>query len=262
MSTAQTTQNTRHEALDVCLFGEKFRVGSPDYLLKIIFEHIDQNSKTPLFLAHHNMHSLAISLNDSAYNKAIHSCRYFWLDGMSVVWMLRKLGFNISTDWRVTFLDWQHPFFELASERKARVFLLGGGASISKKALLVLTERYKSIAFVNHHGYFKNNDKMISKINNFSPDILLVGLGMPNQELWIFKNKEKLECNIVMPIGGYLDYIAGNTYTPPRWSGKIGLEWFFRLLFSPLRLGRRYLIEPWPVLYMFSKELIKYKNSL
>ena len=178
---------------------------------------------------------------------------------MPVVWMLNLLGYEIPRSWRLTFLDWQISFWELCDAHKTRVFLLGGESTVVNRFIDEISEGKKNIELNGHHGYFHDdqNQLIIDKINAFETDILLVGMGMPKQEIWIKENQLSLRARVIMPIGGYFDYIAGNTYTPPRWSGKVGMEWFFRLIADPKKLTYRYLVTPWPVFFSLLRELWK-----
>jgi glycosyltransferase involved in cell wall biosynthesis len=73
----------------------------------------------------------------------------------------------------------------------------------------------------------------------------------PNREQWILENAADLQTNVIFNVGALMDYLAGEVPTPPRWMGRAGLEWLFRLLSQPGHLWRRYLVEPWFVLRLF-----------
>ena len=110
-------------------------------------------------------------------------------------------------------------------------------------------------------GYFdlesSKNQNICDKINNFEPNILMVGMGMPRQERWILKNFDILQVNVILNCGACFDYIAGEQKTPPRILGKLGLEWFFRFLNDPNRLFRRYFIEPFYLIPLMFKDFFK-----
>jgi N-acetylglucosaminyldiphosphoundecaprenol N-acetyl-beta-D-mannosaminyltransferase len=192
---------------------------------------------------------------------SIDSTKFIWLDGNSVVLLLNIFGYSIPRRWRLTFLDWQTSFFESANRLSLNIYLLG---SKNERILLVeniLSNKYANIRFRSHHGYFDLDSptasSVIEDVNHFKTDILLVGMGMPRQENWILINKKNLNAKVIMPIGGYYEYLAGEYYTPPRWSGRWGVEWFFRLASKPVNLFSRYLIEPWSVLYHLTLYAIK-----
>ena len=87
-------------------------------------------------------------------------------------------------------------------------------------------------------GYFKDDGAVIEKINAASPDLLLVCLGAPKQELWMAENREKLNVRLMAGLGGSLDVYAGVVQrAPERWQ-KMNLEWLYRLMKEPRRIGR------------------------
>ena len=100
---------------------------------------------------------------------------------------------------------------------------------------------------------------MIEQINSNNIKILFVGLGCPLQELWMYKNKNKLNC-ICIGIGAAIDFISGDKYSAPIWIQKIGMEWFLRLLSEPKRLFWRYLSTNFLFLFLFLVQLIRLKK--
>jgi N-acetylglucosaminyldiphosphoundecaprenol N-acetyl-beta-D-mannosaminyltransferase len=83
-------------------------------------------------------------------------------------------------------------------------------------------------------------------------------MGMPRQEVWVLENRDQISANAVFCCGALMDYVAGEIPTPPRWLGHLGLEWFCRLLNEPARLSRRYLVEPWSVLGLMTRQYLRY----
>ena len=265
MNTADDCRREKPSALRVGLFGNELTISHEAGLNVIIEKRVQQETNRTLLLANHNLHSLALCRSNRAMQRYFDKAEYIWLDGMPVVWMLRLLGHRIDRSWRTTFLDWDHSLLTMADKQRWRIFLLGTTDENNLAALAKLQARYPDVVFAGHHGYILNsegcteNHNILNKINDFRPDILLVGMGMPLQELWISESHQKLNAKVIMPLGGYFDYIAGAAYTPPRWTGKLGLEWLARLLASPRRLAYRYLAEPWPVILQFSRDLLVIK---
>jgi len=98
---------------------------------------------------------------------------------------------------------------------------------------------------------------VLAQIREFQPQVLMVGMGMPRQEYWILDNLPDIAANVVLTAGACFDYLAGVIPTPPRWLGKIGLEWIFRLWHEPRRLWKRYLWEPWLLLPLAPKDVLR-----
>ena len=122
-----------------------------------------------------------------------------------------------------------------------RLYLFGGKPGVAEDAAKNLIEKYPFINIVGtHNGYFKPEEEaeIISGINESGADILFVCLGSPLQENWIFNNRDKLSCRVMMGIGGSLDVFAGVTErAPERWQ-KSGFEWLYRLIQEPKRFWR------------------------
>jgi len=130
-------------------------------------------------------------------------------------------------------------FERLSCKRKFTVYMLGAKPGVAEKAKTKLEESYPNLKVIGyHHGFFTEDAEIINEINNLSPDILLVGLGMPRQELWATENR-KINARITMCIGGTIDVIAGVAHLPPPLLRKIGLEWLYRLFKNPSRFKRQ-----------------------
>jgi N-acetylglucosaminyldiphosphoundecaprenol N-acetyl-beta-D-mannosaminyltransferase len=109
-----------------------------------------------------------------------------------------------------------------------------------------LEDKYPGLNIVGEqNGYFNRETEqaaVIERINELDPDILLVAFGVPIQEQWIENNFGKLNCRVVMGVGGLFDFYSGNIKRAPRWLREIGFEWSFRLLMEPRRMFKRYII--------------------
>ncbi len=224
-------------------------------------EAIEHNQK--LVIACHNLHSLYIFHHDKtmrAFHR--HAVDHVHIDGMGIVLLGRILGHALQREHRVTYLDWIRPLLEEASARNWRVFYVGMRGSICTQIRDVLGRLTPNLEFSAEHWDIENveeiliKQKMLDAVNVFQPHILLVGLGMPRQEKWILDNYDQITANVILPCGAAMDYLAGAVPTPPRWTGKYGVEWLFRLLSEPRHLWRRYLIEPWYVLRLLLSEIV------
>jgi len=178
---------------------------------------------------------------------------------MIIVKWGKLLGIPLSEKHRVTYVDFTGPLMENAENKGWSIYFVGGREEIGLKAAEVLRERYPSLDFTTASGYFEFGSQqeadLIEDINRKKPNILMVGMGMPRQELWISRFIDQLEVNVILPAGACMDYVAGEVPTPPRWMGRAGLEWLYRLNVEPRRLARRYLLEPWALLPWMMRDL-------
>ena len=132
----------------------------------------------------------------------------------------------------------------LEATSSLRVFLLGSATAVSERALAVLQERYKQHNFVGaHHGFFaaSEDETVVAKIRKAAPDLILVGMGQPRQEVWSQDNLCDIPA-VTMCVGALLEFSAGSVPRAPSWVRTARLEWAYRLVLEPRRLGKRYLI--------------------
>ncbi|MBT8400866.1 MAG: WecB/TagA/CpsF family glycosyltransferase, partial [Rhodothermia bacterium] len=175
----------------------------------------------------------------------------------------RIAGVPLERDKRVTYVDWLDPLMRTCRDHGFRVFSLGGKPGVGERAAAVLRDRHTGLDISARHGYFDvtpgsaENEDVLSAIEEYRSDVLIVGMGMPRQEHWIMGNLNRVEAKVILPAGACMDYVAGVVPTPPRWAGQLGVEWLFRLVAEPGRLGRRYLFEPWALLPLLGKDVIR-----
>ncbi|MCG6550786.1 MAG: WecB/TagA/CpsF family glycosyltransferase [Candidatus Magnetominusculus sp. LBB02] len=202
-------------------------------------------------IANHNMHSVYLYHTNDKMRAFYELSDYTFIDGMPLVWLAKHNGYKLTADNRTTCLDLIPGIISLAENEGLRVFYLGGKHGVAKKGAAILRVKYPKLQIDTHHGYFgvrpgnEGNTHVIEKINEYRPNILLVGMGMPAQEHWIVDNYKALRANVIITVGAYIDYVAGQIPTPPRWIGHMGMESLYRLCCEPGRLWRRYLVEPW-----------------
>lgn len=202
-------------------------------------------------IANHNAHSLYLLRRDSKLRAFFQAADLIQIDSFPILFWGGLLGLPLDKGLRSTYLDWRGAFWALADKARWRVFYLGGQPGVADRAGEALRRRWPNVSLAARHGYFdaapgsKDGREVLDAIAAFNPQVLLVGMGMPRQEHWIADNRPALAGMVVLSVGAAFDYEAGAQKTPPRWSGPMGLEWLFRLAADPLRLSKRYLIEPW-----------------
>ncbi len=208
----------------------------------------------PCIIANHNLHSLYLYQRDARLREFFSKSKWVHADGMAIVLLARLTGAQIDRSCRITYVDWLPLLMERAALRGWRVFYLGSRPGVADKGLAILRERFPGLQMEVAHGYFdpagEENEAVLGKIRTFAPDVVMVGMGMPRQELWIVDNLGRLGPAVLLPCGASIDYVAGAIPTPPRWAGRCGLEWLYRLIAEPGRLWKRYLVEPWALLLL------------
>lgn len=139
------------------------------------------------------------------------------------------------------------------SDREAfRVYLLGAAPGVAERAAENI-KRTSSIANVVGTysppiGFEKSEaecEKIIVQINQTNPDLLVVGLGAPKQELWLEKHRDKLKVKVAIGAGATIDFIAEEKKRAPKWLRLFALEWFHRMCSEPKRLVPRYARDAW-----------------
>jgi len=211
-------------------------------------------------IAHHNLHSVYLHHRDPKMRAFFARAHVVHIDGMPLIYWARVLGYPVTKQHRVTYVDWVHPLMATATAEGWRVFYLGGKPGVAARAAEKLRRQYSGLVLETRHGYFtpEENDAVLEEIARFQPHVLMVGMGMPRQEHWVLDNLERISANAILTAGACFDYVAGVIPTPPRWMGRMGLEWLYRLWSEPRRLARRYLLEPWFLVPLVITDLINY----
>ena len=164
-------------------------------------------------------------------------------DGMPIV-LLSKLLRNPLPE-RVTGADMVPAICRRCAEEGLSVYVLGGDKDVVEAAFEKLREinghevRIAGIdpAFIKLD---QDQPEIIDRINAAKPDVLFVALGNPKQELWMGRNRAKLDVGVMIGVGGTFNFIAGKVKRAPKWMQRCGLEWIYRILQEPGRLWRRY----------------------
>ena len=167
-------------------------------------------------------------------------------DGMPLLWAARLLGAPLPA--KVSGSDLVEPLAERAATRGWRLYLLGGGAGVAADAAARLQARFPGVNVVGVDAPRIGADgsdggAALARLRAARPDLVMVALGAPKQELWIHRHREALAPAVAVGVGGSLDFIAGRVRRAPRWASRAGLEWAWRLAREPRRLWRRYLVE-------------------
>lgn len=174
---------------------------------------------------------------DAALRAALSGAELVLADGVGITKAAAMLGTPLKS--RVPGIDFASNVISRLAERGGSVYLLGAKPLVAEAAAEKLTQTYPGIVIAGtNDGYFTDDAPVIEKINAASPDFLMVCLGSPKQELWMSANAGRLSCGLMAGLGGSLDVLAGNVQRAPETWRRLGLEWLYRVIKEPKRLGR------------------------
>lgn len=202
--------------------------------------------KTPQLGFFINAHSVNVAEENPQFKSCLRHANALFADGSGMRFAAKSKGINIQSNINGTDML---PFLcKAAQANKKSIFLLGGKQDIAKKTALRLTESFPNLNIVGtHHGFFNfnnpvENEKVIQQINASKADIVLVGLGSPQQEFWCQQHIGNLQCSSVLAVGGLFDYFSGAIPRAPIYFRELGLEWVWRLRQEPAVKFTRYMI--------------------
>ncbi|MFI3230035.1 MAG: WecB/TagA/CpsF family glycosyltransferase [bacterium] len=197
----------------------------------------DYNNKQIIFTP--NPEFVINALNDDEFMEILNKSSFNIPDGIGIIIASKILGHNINN--RLPGFDLVQAVFEDIQDKDITVYFLGSSEENINKAKSEMQKKYKNLKIIGcRNGYFKSDEDniIIQEINSLSPDLLLVGLGSPRQEKWIYNNKDKLKAKVMIGVGGSFDVMSGNVKRAPEFFIKYNLEWFYRLITQPKRFIR------------------------
>lgn len=149
---------------------------------------------------------------------------------------------------------------ELAAKKGYTMYLLGAAEGVADKAAKNLMDKYKGLNIVGTYsppfGFEKDKvelKKIERQIQEVHPDILIVGLGCPKQEKYMYHHCKELGVPISFGLGASIDFEAGNIKRAPKWMSEHGLEWLYRITQDPKRLAKRYLVDDMKIISIARK---------
>jgi N-acetylglucosaminyldiphosphoundecaprenol N-acetyl-beta-D-mannosaminyltransferase len=193
-----------------------------------------------------NAHALNLAVSQRAYREVLNAGDCVFGDGTGVRWAARLQGVHLRDN--VNGTDLVPALLNAGPDFKCRYFLLG----TDEKSIRIAAEHARA-KFPNwtlagfHHGYLNNPEidaQAVSMINRAQPDLLLVGMGNPLQELWIHNHRNQLRVPLCMGVGGLFQYWAGTLQRAPRWLRGRGFEWLGIMAQQPKKAGRYVVGNP------------------
>ena len=186
-----------------------------------------------------NSEIIMAAYRDPEFCEMLNNSDLLTADGIGVVYASRILKKPINE--RAAGYDIARKVLEKLNYTNHKLFLFGGKPGVADEAAANLKKEYPELNIVGtRNGYFSADDEadIVNEINASGADIVFVCLGAPKQEKWINAHKDELKVRVAMGIGGSLDVFAGRVERAPDFWCKIGMEWFYRLVKEPWRIGR------------------------
>ena len=252
-------RKARRERERVRLLGQTVDLVRPEEVLHHVETWVEAGRK--VVIANHNLNSLALLQKEPRLQRFYERADLVEVDSTPLIHFAKLLGLHGKAFHRCTYLDWRDHFWSLVDRKGWRVMYIGGEQPVVERAREKLSAQYPRADIKVRNGFFDaktgsaGNAAVVDEVKAFKPHILFVGMGMPRQELWILDNLDALPDCAVFSVGAAFDYEAGEQKAAPRWMGRMGVEWLFRLVNDPKRLARRYLLEPWSLSHLIAADL-------
>ncbi len=208
-----------------------------------------------------NAEIVQMALKNKNFQEIINSAEFIVPDGAGVVLASKILKKKLKS--KVAGVELAENLVARSDKSGIKFFFYGSspdagnGKSVAETAKEKLIEKYPYAEIVGtSDGYIKpeETDALIEKINSSGADAVFVCLGVPKQEYWIYENRHKLSAKLIIGLGGSLDVFAGVVKRAPKIFIKLNLEWFYRLIKEPKRIGRMMNIPKFLISTIFSKK--------
>jgi N-acetylglucosaminyldiphosphoundecaprenol N-acetyl-beta-D-mannosaminyltransferase len=191
------------------------------------------------------VHTVMASREDPELRRAVIGADFTVPDGQPLVWAMNLLGHRLHS--RVYGPELMQRACERAARTGVRMYLYGGrnqGALV--QLALNLRTRFPGLQVVG--GYAppfrelsrEEEDAVVDEINRSQAEVVWVGIGVPKQEKWMARMRDRLDAPVLVGVGAAFDFHAGLVPQAPDWMQRFGLEWAYRLAHEPRRLWKRY----------------------
>ena len=163
--------------------------------------------------------------------------------GSGIEWAARMLRTPLKE--RVPVLSFMMDLIRIAEIKEYSIFLVGAKPEIVEKAFSNIKKSFPKIRIVGRHGGYFSSEReksVIEAMRKSEANIIFVGLGFPKEDKWIYKIKNEFKNTVFIGIGGSIDIISGDIKKAPPFFMEKGLDWFYRIITKPWRLGRLFRV--------------------
>ncbi|GAB76707.1 WecB/TagA/CpsF family glycosyltransferase [Austwickia chelonae] len=185
---------------------------------------------------------LNIAVTDRSYRMVLHRASLILPDGIGLKVASRMKGIALREN--VNGTDMFPRLCKAAADEGIPIFLLGARPGVAETAARAVQHAYPGLRIVGtHHGYISSHDdEVVDLVNRSGARLLLVAMGVPQQEMWCDRMRPRLDPGVIMGVGGLFDFYSGRIPRAPLWVRELGMEWVWRLKQEPRRMWRRYVI--------------------
>jgi len=195
------------------------------------------NSGEKIYVVTPNPEIVWMCRRDDRLRSAINGAGLVLPDGIGIILGAKILKTPLLS--KIAGVDFAEALFAEMAKASQSVYLLGAKPGVAEEAGRRLLAKYPGLVIAGAaDGYFTDDGPVIEQINAARPDVLLVCMGAPRQEIWMAENFCRLNVKLCAGLGGSLDVYAGVVKRAPAFWQKLGLEWFYRLLCEPRRIKR------------------------
>ena len=219
------------------LFDKLYKKSAQSFY-EILSDNLKNNKKT--FVVTANPETFMISEKNEDVRKMLLDKETVMVpDGIGVLKAGKKIGYNIEE--RITGIDIANELLKFGNEQKKSIYLFGSKQEVIDSMKIVIKEQYPNLKIVGtSNGYVTDKDKVFDEIVKLDPDIVLVALGIPLQEMLIYKHLNRFKKGIFVGVGGSFDVMSGMKKRAPKIFIKLNLEWLYRIMKEPKRFKRFY----------------------
>lgn len=219
------------------LFDKLYKKGAQSFY-EILSDNLKNNMKT--FVVTANPETFMISEKNEDVRKMLLDKETVMVpDGIGVLKAGKKIGYNIEE--RITGIDIANELLKFGNEQKKSIYLFGSKQEVIDSMKIVIKEQYPNLKLVGtSNGYVTDKDKVFDEIVKLEPDIVLVALGIPLQEMLIYKHLNRFKKGIFVGVGGSFDVMSGMKKRATKIFIKLNLEWLYRIMKEPKRFKRFY----------------------
>lgn len=221
----------------VNVLGQPIDCVTMDQTLDLIREYLEGNATKLILTADSN--GVVSAEKDDNYARIFREAALITPDSNGPVWALRKLGHEIPD--RVSGVELVERLCALSEELGFSIFFLGAAPGVAALAAKHLKDKYpKMVLAGSRDGYFKKSEdiEIANEVALTKPDVLLVAMGMPRQELFILDTAHAIKAKIGVGVGGSFDVHSGTVKRAPKLIQKIKLEWLWRVLLNPKKIAK------------------------